>query len=74
MTKSPNDVVVLSAIRSPITRSFKGGFKDAWPEDILGPVREKVLANFSVTDSGDIRSWLKPQGEPTSKPRMSKTS
>lgn len=36
--KSPNDVVVLSAVRSPITRSFKGGFKDAWPEDILGPV------------------------------------
>ncbi|KAH6676994.1 Thiolase, N-terminal domain-containing protein [Plectosphaerella plurivora] len=37
-TKSPNDVVILSAIRSPITRSFKGSFKDAWPEDILGPV------------------------------------
>ncbi|GKU08453.1 unnamed protein product [Fusarium langsethiae] len=37
-TKSPNDVVVLSAVRSPITRSFKGKFKDAWPEDILAPV------------------------------------
>jgi acetyl-CoA acyltransferase 1 len=36
--KSPNDVVILSAIRSPIARSFKGSFKDAWPEDILGPV------------------------------------
>ncbi|KAK7215894.1 hypothetical protein V2G26_003897 [Clonostachys chloroleuca] len=36
--KSPNDVVVLSAIRSPIIRSFRGGFKDAWPEDILGPL------------------------------------
>ncbi|KAF5017781.1 hypothetical protein F66182_10266 [Fusarium sp. NRRL 66182] len=36
--KTPNDVVLLSAVRSPITRAFKGGFKDAWPEDILGPV------------------------------------
>lgn len=36
--KSPNDVVILAAVRSPVTRAFKGGFKDAWPEDILGPV------------------------------------
>ncbi len=36
--KSPNDVVVLAAVRSPVTRAFKGGFKDAYPEDILGPV------------------------------------
>lgn len=37
-TKSPSDIVILSAVRSPITRAFKGGFKDAWPEDILAPV------------------------------------
>jgi acetyl-CoA acyltransferase 1 len=36
--KSPNDVVLLSAVRSPLTRGFKGGFKDAYPEDIIGPV------------------------------------
>jgi acetyl-CoA acyltransferase 1 len=36
--KSPNDVVLLSAVRSPISRSFKGGYKDAHPEDILMPV------------------------------------
>lgn len=41
--KSPNDVVVLSAIRSPITRAYKGSFKDAWPEDIMGPVRVSRL-------------------------------
>lgn len=39
--KSANDVVVLAAVRSPVTRAFKGGFKDAWPEDILGPVSTK---------------------------------
>jgi acetyl-CoA acyltransferase 1 len=38
LQKSPNDVVLLSAVRSPINRSFKGGFKDAYPEDILMPV------------------------------------
>jgi hypothetical protein len=36
--KLPNDVVILSAVRSPVTRAFKGGFRNAWPEDILGPV------------------------------------
>jgi len=39
LQKSANDVVVLSAVRSPITRAFKGGFRNAYPEDILGPVR-----------------------------------
>jgi acetyl-CoA acyltransferase 1 len=39
LQKSPNDVVLLSTVRSPINRSFKGGYKDAHPEDILMPVR-----------------------------------
>jgi acetyl-CoA acyltransferase 1 len=39
LQKSPNDVVLLSVVRSPINRSFKGGYKDAHPEDILMPVR-----------------------------------
>jgi acetyl-CoA acyltransferase 1 len=42
LQKSPNDVVLLSAVRSPINRSFKGGYKDAHPEDILMPVRTKT--------------------------------
>ncbi|RTE73901.1 hypothetical protein BHE90_011673 [Fusarium euwallaceae] len=56
MTKSPNDVVVLSAIRSPITRSFKGGFKDAWPEDILGPIMAEAprRANIEAKDVQDV--------------------
>jgi acetyl-CoA acyltransferase 1 len=36
--KTANDVVILAAVRSPVTRAFKGGFHDAFPEDILGPV------------------------------------
>lgn len=49
--KSPNDVVVLAAVRSPVTRAFKGGFKDAYPEDILGPVCSLLypLRDFHLT-------------------------
>lgn len=42
LKKSPNDVVVLSSVRSPIARAYKGGFKDAYPEEILMPVRESI--------------------------------
>lgn len=38
-TKSPNDVVVLSSVRSPIARAYKGAFKDCYPEEILMPVQ-----------------------------------
>lgn len=42
LKKSPNDVVVLSSLRSPVSRAYKGGFKDAYPEEILMPVRERA--------------------------------
>lgn len=37
--KYPNDIVFLSALRTPITRSFKGGFRNAYPEQMLAAVR-----------------------------------
>ena len=49
LQKHPNDVVLLSAVRSPIGRAFKGGYKDAHPEDILMPVQ--TLRNDSRTKS-----------------------
>ncbi|KAF4447935.1 acetyl-CoA acyltransferase [Fusarium austroafricanum] len=56
MTKTSNDVVILSAVRSPITRGFKGGFKDAWPEDILAPVMAEAVrrANIQPRDVQDV--------------------
>lgn len=51
LRKTPHDVVVLSAVRSPITRAFKGGFKDSYPEEILMPVRLcrlKFLYSFLI--------------------------
>ncbi|KAF5563758.1 acetyl acyltransferase [Fusarium phyllophilum] len=54
--KSPSDIVILSAVRSPITRAFKGGFKDAWPEDILAPVMAEAAlrAKIQTKDVQDV--------------------
>ncbi|VZI19791.1 unnamed protein product [Fusarium fujikuroi] len=55
-TKSPSDIVILSAVRSPITRAFKGGSKDAWPEDILAPVMAEAAlrARIQKEDVQDV--------------------
>ncbi|CRK16680.1 hypothetical protein BN1708_002935 [Verticillium longisporum] len=55
--KSPNDVVFLSAVRSPITKAFKGGFKDAWPEDILRPVMREATRRANI-QPGDVQDVL----------------
>ncbi|KAH7061629.1 Thiolase, N-terminal domain-containing protein [Paraphoma chrysanthemicola] len=51
LQKGPNDVVLLSAVRSPINRSFKGGFKDAHPEDILMPVMKAAVQRAQIQPS-----------------------
>ncbi|KAJ5246052.1 Thiolase N-terminal domain-containing protein [Penicillium chermesinum] len=57
LSKSPNDVVVLSAVRSPITRAFKGGFKDAYPEDILMPVMQAAVQRANI-EAGQVDDVL----------------
>lgn len=56
LQKSPNDVVLLSAVRSPINRSFKGGYKDAHPEDILMPVSQQRLSTSSKPHNQPLNS------------------
>ncbi|CAI7654947.1 unnamed protein product [Penicillium manginii] len=48
LKKSPNDVVVLSAVRSPIARAFKGGFKDSYPEEILMQVMQAAVLRAKI--------------------------
>ncbi|KAF9574919.1 3-ketoacyl-CoA thiolase with broad chain length specificity [Mortierella alpina] len=36
--KAPDDVVIVDAVRTPMTRGKKGGFKDTVPEDLLAAV------------------------------------
>ncbi|KAJ6109524.1 3-ketoacyl-CoA thiolase peroxisomal [Penicillium sp. IBT 16267x] len=43
LQKSPNDIVILSSLRTPITRAKKGGFKDAYPEELLTNVLRATL-------------------------------
>lgn len=44
LTKQPNDVVFLSALRTPITRAKKGAFKDAYDHELLAAVLKATLA------------------------------
>ncbi|KAL2003114.1 hypothetical protein VTN02DRAFT_4975 [Thermoascus thermophilus] len=44
LQKSPSDIVILSSLRTPITRAKKGGFKDAYPEELLAHVLRATLA------------------------------
>lgn len=43
LTKAPTDVVVLSSLRTPICRSYKGQLKDAFPEELLSAVLRAAI-------------------------------
>jgi acetyl-CoA acyltransferase 1 len=55
-TKSPDDVVIVSALRTAIGRARKGGFKDTTPDTLLGAVLKAVLDQSGVKGEvlGDI--------------------
>ncbi|KAH8553781.1 Thiolase, N-terminal domain-containing protein [Umbelopsis sp. PMI_123] len=46
--KSPEDVVVVSALRTPITRARKGGFKDTLPEEMLSAVFKATIEKTKI--------------------------
>lgn len=54
LKKSPSDVVILSSLRTAITRAKKGGFKDAYPEELLSHVLRATLAANPNLDPGLI--------------------
>ena len=57
LTKSPTDTVILSSLRTPICRSYKGQLKDAYPEELLSVVLRATLdANPALVPSavGDV--------------------
>ena len=43
LAKSPTDIVILSALRTPICRSSRGHLKDAFPEQLLATVVSATL-------------------------------
>ncbi|KAI1451355.1 thiolase [Annulohypoxylon moriforme] len=43
LAKSPSDTVILSSLRTPICRSYRGQLKDAYPEELLSIVLRATL-------------------------------
>jgi acetyl-CoA acyltransferase 1 len=44
LQKSPSDVVILSSLRTPVTRAIKGGFRSAYDHELLSHVLRATLA------------------------------
>ena len=55
LQKSPEDVVILSALRTPLTRAKKGSLKDAYPEELLYHVLKATLAKNPNLDPSLIQ-------------------
>ncbi|KAI1846425.1 hypothetical protein JX265_011896 [Neoarthrinium moseri] len=43
LAKAPSDIVILSSLRTPICRSYRGQLKDAYPEELLSVVLRATL-------------------------------
>ena len=54
LAKAPTDVVILSSLRTPITRSYKGHLKDAYPEELLSVVLRATLDKTPELDPSKI--------------------
>ncbi|RHZ74116.1 hypothetical protein Glove_227g164 [Diversispora epigaea] len=46
--KSPEDVVIVTAVRTPLTKANKGGFKDTLPEELLAAVFKAILDKSKI--------------------------
>ncbi|WEW59059.1 thiolase family protein [Emydomyces testavorans] len=54
LQKSPSDIVILSSLRTAVTRAKKGGFKDAYPEELLTHVLRATLTAHRNLDPARI--------------------
>lgn len=71
LQKNASDVVFVSALRTPVTRAKKGGFKDAYPEELLAHVCPAYLAPPHLLTS--LRSSAPLSTRPKSTPPKSTT-
>lgn len=44
LQRQPTDIVILSSLRTPVTRAHKGALKDAYPEELLCAILKATLA------------------------------
>lgn len=54
LAKSPTDVVLLSSLRTPVTRAVKGGFRNAHDHELLSHVLRATLAANPNLDPAKI--------------------
>ncbi|KAL1836549.1 hypothetical protein VTJ49DRAFT_5026 [Mycothermus thermophilus] len=54
LAKAPNDVVVVSSLRTPICMSYRGQLKDAYPEELLSVVLRATLDRNPQLDPSAI--------------------
>jgi acetyl-CoA acyltransferase 1 len=54
LQKNPSDIVFLSALRTPVTRAKKGGFRDAHDHELLASVLKATLAATPNLDPAKI--------------------
>ncbi|KAF2793962.1 thiolase [Melanomma pulvis-pyrius CBS 109.77] len=54
LQKNPQDVVFLSALRTPITRAKKGGLRDAYDHELLATVLKATITKFPNLDPAKI--------------------
>lgn len=47
-SKNDDDVVIVAALRSPITKAKKGGLAQCCPEEILGNVLRGIIAQSKI--------------------------
>lgn len=69
-----DDVVIVSALRTPICKAKRGGFKDTHPDDLLAPVLKAVVESVGLdpAEVGDIvvGSVLAPGAQRANECRM----
>ncbi|ESO82471.1 hypothetical protein LOTGIDRAFT_134529 [Lottia gigantea] len=53
---NPEDIVIVSALRTPIGKAKRGSFKDTYPDDLLATVFQAVINDVKLApaDIGDI--------------------
>jgi len=64
--RSGDDIVIVSAVRTPIGRGKKGGFKDTTPDDLLAAALEgavkRVNLDPALVDDIQVGNVLPPGG------------
>jgi acetyl-CoA acyltransferase len=67
MNKNPRDPVVVSAVRTPVTKARRGALKDTRPDDLMIIAIKGALARAGALDPADIADVIigtaTPEGE-----------